>query len=65
MSKSSFNKQFKRGAYPVEHWDESTAVNGHEPDSPAKSRKRQSIALGSQTEARPGIVGKQDFKRRR
>lgn len=65
MRRSDFSKQFKKGTYPQEHWDESVRVNGHEPDSPSQSRKRQGIARGSETESRPGLVGKQDFKRRR
>jgi hypothetical protein len=65
MARSSYSRQFKKGNYPDEHWDESVRVNGHEPDSPSQSRKRQSVARGSQTEANPGLVGKQDFKRKR
>lgn len=65
MANKSFSRQFKRGAYPDQHWDESVRVNGHEPDSPSTMRKRQGVARGSQTEANPGLVGKQDFKRRR
>lgn len=71
MARSSYSRQFKRGTYPDQHWDESTAVNGHEP-SDAKLRQyksdaklRQGVAVGSQTEARPGMVGKQDYKRKR
>jgi len=58
-------KQFKNGYYPDEHWDESTRVNGHEVDSPSTVRKRQGVARGSQTEAYPGMVGKQDYKRKK
>jgi len=65
MAKSSYSRQFKRGTYPDQHWDESVRVNGHEPDSPSTVRKRQGVARGSQTEANPGLVGKQDYKRRR
>ncbi len=65
MTRSSYSKQFKKGTYPDQHWDESVRVNGHEPDSPSQSRKRQGVAKGSETEANPGLVGKQDFKRRR
>lgn len=57
--KSSYSRQFKPGTYPQEHWDESTRVNGHEPDSPSTVRKRQGVARGSQVEANPGMVGKQ------
>lgn len=52
----NYNKQFARGYYPKEHWDESTRVNGHEPESPSKQRKRQSLAKGTQMEARPGLA---------
>lgn len=63
--RSEFNRQFKDGYVPREPADESTRVNGREPDSPSKVRKRQGLALGSQTEANPGMVGKQDRKRGR
>lgn len=51
----------------MEHWDESTRVNGHEagPPSPTNVRKRQGVALGSQTEANPGMAGKADYSRKR
>ena len=65
MAKSSYARQFKPGTYPDQHWDESTRVNGHEQDSPSKVKKRQGVALGSQTEAYPGMSGKNDFKRRK
>ena len=60
---SSYAKQFKPGTYPDQHWDESTRVNGHEVDSPSTVRKRQGVARGFQTQANPGMVGKQDYKR--
>ena len=72
--KTSYSRQFKKGTYPDQHWDESVRVNGHEPDSPSDAKlrqfkvdakSRQGVAIGSQTEARPGLVGKNDFKRRR
>ncbi len=64
--KPTFMGQFKKGTYPDQHWDESTRVNGHEagPPSAAKMRKRDSVALGSQGEARPGMVGKNDYPRK-
>jgi len=66
MSKRSpFNKQFKPGTYPDQHWDESTRVNGHEQDPPSVVRRRQGVARGSQTEANPGMVGKGDYSRKR
>jgi hypothetical protein len=61
----SFSRQFRGGYYPIEHWDESSRQNGHEIASPSVSRRRQSVALGSQTEANPGMVGKNDYKRKR
>ena len=61
--KSAYAKQFKPGTYPDQHWDESVRQNGHDPDSPSKVRKRMGIAIGSQTEAFPGMSGKQDRKR--
>ena len=65
MKKNSYNKQFKGGYFPNQHWDESTRVNGHEVDPPSKVRKRQGVSIGSQTEAYPGMIGKNDFKRNR
>lgn len=62
---SSYNRQFKKGTIPDLHWDESTCVNGHEPDSPSEIRKRQGVAKGSQTEANPGMAGKNDYSRKR
>lgn len=63
--KSSYNKQFKSGSYPDQHWDESTRVNGHEPDAPSESRKRNGVARGSQVEANRGMIAKNDYSRRR
>lgn len=65
MKKSSFNKQFKPGTYPIEHWDESTRVNGHEQDPPSKVRKRQGVSLGNQTQANPGLNARNDDIRKR
>ncbi len=63
--KSSYARQFKSGTYPDQHWDESTRVNGHDADPPSKMRKRNSVAFGSQTEANPGMVAKNDYSRKR
>ena len=60
----SFSRQFRGGYYPMEHWDESNRQNGHEVSSPSSTRKRLGVTLGSQTEARLGMVGKQDYKRK-
>lgn len=63
MAKGSFMRQFKKGTVPLQHWDESTRVNDPKQSTPEKQRKRNSIQLGSSAEARPGMVGKSDFKR--
>lgn len=63
--KNSFNKQFKPGTVPDQHWDESVRVNGPEVSSPSEVRKRQGVAIGSQVEANPGMVGKNDYARKR
>lgn len=60
---TTFNKQFKDGYFPDQHWDESTRLNGPEVSSPSQVRKRQGVALGSQTEANPGMAGKNDYTR--
>jgi len=65
MARSSYSKQFKKGTYPDQHWDESVRANGHEPDAPSQSKRRNGVSRGSQAEANPGLVGKQDFNRRR
>lgn len=64
-NKPSFNKQFKKGTYPDQHWDESVRTNGPEIDSPSKVKKRQGVSLGSQVQANPGMDGKQDFGSRK
>ncbi len=58
--KDSFNRQFKRGYSP----DEPISPGGpilREASAPSM-RKRQSVAIDSQMEARPGMSGKQNFK---
>jgi hypothetical protein len=64
VKRGAYMKQFKPGTVPDQHWDESVRVNAHEPDSPSTVRKRQGVARGSQAEANPGLVGKQDYKRK-
>lgn len=64
--KNSFAKQFRGGYYPQEPADESTRVNGREPSSVASHvRGRQGLSPGSQTEASPGMVGKQSYGKKR
>lgn len=65
MARSEYAKQFRPGTYPDQHWDESTRVNGHEADSPSKSRSRLGVALGFESQANPGMAGKNDYPRDR
>jgi hypothetical protein len=55
----NFNKQFKKGTVPKQPIDPNSPLNQIEP-SPLKSRKRDGIALGFQTQARPGLSGVTD-----
>jgi hypothetical protein len=63
MEQKMNQKQFKRGTVPQQPVDEWDRRGKPEPSSPSKARKRQGVKLGSQTEARPGLVGMQDYKR--
>lgn len=65
MKKSAYMKQFKSGTVPDQHWDESVRMNDHKEVPPKQMQRRQGVAIGSQTEARPGLEGKQDYKRKR
>ncbi len=56
MAKSSFNRQFKKGTMPQQHVYPETTQNQHEADDPSKMRKRNSVALGFQTQANPGLT---------
>lgn len=47
----------------MEHWDESTAVNGNEPSPPSTDRKRFSIDYNNPVHAFPGMVGINDYDR--
>lgn len=62
---TSFARQFQGGYFPQEHWDESTAVNGHEVGSPSSRKRQMGVSIGSQEHANPGMVGKQDYNRNR
>lgn len=64
MSKTAYQKQFKKGTYPDQHWDESTRINGHEVASPSVVKKRKAIARGFQTQANPEMLGDSDYSRR-
>lgn len=64
MAKKNANaidqRQFKGGyapRQPVDEWNRSYRT---EPNSPSGARRRDSVQLGSQTEARPGQVGWSD-----
>lgn len=61
--KDAFGKQFKGGYYPQEPISPGGPILREA--SPPSMRKRDSISLGFQEQARPGMVGKQDFKRRK
>lgn len=66
--KNVVNQRQFRGGYapqqPVDEWNRSYRT---EPNSPSKSRSRDNVQLGSQTQARPGQVGWSDYppKKRR
>jgi len=53
-------RQFRGGTAPQQPVDEWNRSYKTEPNSPSASRKRDSIQLGSQTQARPGQVGWSD-----
>jgi hypothetical protein len=52
-----------RGPAPQQPVDEWNRAYRKEP-SDASQRARNSLSLGSQSQARPGMAGKQDFKRK-
>ena len=56
--------QFRGGYIPQQPVDEWNRAYRTEPNPPSKSRKRDSVQLGSQTQARPGLVGMQDYTRK-
>ena len=60
-------KQFRGGYVPDQPVDEWNRSRKTEPNSPSKARKRDSVQLGSETQARPGQVGWSDrpMKRRK
>lgn len=64
MSRNHYAEQFRGGYFPQEHWDESTRVNGHELAPPEAVKRRNGVAKGAQAQANPGMVGKNDYKRR-
>ena len=63
MAKTSYQKQFKPGTMPFQPADPNSPLNQNKVSTPSKQKKRQSVALGSQTQARPGMVGMSDYKR--
>ncbi len=65
MAKTSYEKQFKKGTMPIQPVQPHSPLNSPEVGSPGKQRKRDSVKLGSQTEARPGLAGVTDFDRPR
>ena len=63
MGKTSYQKQFKPGTMPIQPVDPKSPLNQNQVSSPSKQKKRQSVALGFQTQARPGLSGMSDYKR--
>jgi hypothetical protein len=64
-SKNVLNqRQFKNGTAPVQPADEFDRTYRREPNPPSNNKKRQSVALGKMSQARPGLAGMQDFKRK-
>lgn len=57
-------RQFRGGSAPQQPVDEWNRSYRTEPNSPSETRKRSGVALGFQTEARPGLVGMQDRPRK-
>ncbi len=57
-------KQFRGGYTPDQPVDKDNRAYKKEPNSPSKSRKGDSLKLGSQTQARPGMVGMSDYPRK-
>ena len=57
-------RQFKGGYTPVQPADEFDRTYRREPAAPSSSKKRMGVQLGSMGQARPGLVGKQDFKKK-
>ena len=64
VKKSLFSNQFRGGYYPDQPVDPGSPLNGHYVAAPS-SKRNQGITPGSSTEARPGMVGKQDYSRKR
>lgn len=62
MSKKNVvnQRQFRGGYAPQQPVDEWNRAYKTEPNSPSKARKRDSVQLGSQAQARPGQVGWSD-----
>lgn len=58
-------KQFRGGYVPREPVDESNRVDRKEPEDPERARKRQSLSLGNQSQARPGQRGWSDYNRKK
>lgn len=60
---TQYQRQFKPGTMPVQPVDPNSPLNQNKVSSPSNQRKRQGIALGSQSQARPGLAGMSDYKR--
>jgi len=57
-------RQFRDGYTPIQPVDEWNRSYRTEPNAPSKARQRDSIQKGFETQARPGLVGMQDYKRK-
>ncbi len=65
-SKNVLNqRQFKGRTAPVQPADEFDRTYRREPNPPSDDKKRQGVRLGQMTQARPGLSGMQDFKRKK
>lgn len=61
---SSFSGQFRGGYFPQEPVDPGSPLNSRYSPAPS-SKKNQGVVRGSETEARPGMSGKNDYSRKR
>ena len=56
---SKFERQFRGGYFPQEPVDNWNPLNGREVPPPSKVKARSGLALGTQSQARPGLAGMQ------
>lgn len=58
-------RQFRNGSAPIQPADYENRAYRQEPSSPSAQRRRNSVAVGFQEQARPGLAGKQDYSRKK